>query len=379
MRVCMVTPHLPPEQSANALLPSVLGEALAPRGVISEYVSHPPSRNSDVREVQPVTYVPKRGRDGFSRSSAGAVIAGARMAVGARPSIRASDVTHLHGNGFIVEIGQWLARRYSKPYVITLYGTDVSAYDPRRNERFGHVVRQAACRVFYSRGLLEHARGANLAPEPSIVIYAPVNHIFRQVDGEQRQAIRQKLGIGSDERLLLTVKRLHPVAGHETLLRALPAIVASIPKTILWIAGDGDLRAALEQQARRLEIQSHVRFLGRVDNRSLPGYYAAADLFVLPSEVESWGTVMLEALACGTPVVTTDTTGGIEVRHTFPEDVRVVRKGSPEDLATAVCAELIRGARTTSPAVDRIRMSFSVEACATQYLGVYGRVLVTRP
>jgi glycosyltransferase involved in cell wall biosynthesis len=379
MRVCMVTPHLPPEQSANALLPAMLGEALAPRGVITAYVSHPPDGGGDLRTVQPVTYVPKRGRHGFSRSVAGAVIAGARMALGARPSICASDVTHLHGNGFIVEVGQWLAKRYSKRYVITLYGTDVSAYDPRRNARFGNVVRQAACRVFYSRGLLAHAREIDLAPEPSIVIYAPVGQTFQHVGAEERQAIRKELGIEADERLLLTVKRLHPVAGHQTLLRALPAILAACPKTILWIAGDGDLRGELEQQARGLEIQSHVRFLGRVDNKSLPRFYAAADLFVLPSQVESWGTVMLEALACGTPVVTTDTTGGVEVRHTFPEDVRVVGKDSPEDLATAVCAELIRGARTTSLAVDRIRMSFSVEACASQYLGVYARVLGTRP
>ncbi len=56
-------------------------------------------------------------------------------------------------------------------------------------------------------------------------------------------------------------------------------------------------------------------------------YYAAADLFVLPSEVESWGTVMLESMACGTRVVTTDTVGGLEVRENFPDDVIVVPRG----------------------------------------------------
>lgn len=374
MRVCMVTPHLPPEQSANALLPALLGDALARRDVRTDYVSHLRARDAGLE----VTYVPRRGRGTFSRSRAGAVVAGTRMALGASRTIGANDLIHLHSNGFIVEIGAWLAKRHRKPYVITLYGTDVSAYDPSRNARFGRVVRQAACRVFYSRGLLQHAERVGLSPLPSAVIYAPVSAAFHPVDEHTRQSIRRECGI-TDEPLLLTVKRLHPVAGHEMLLRAMPAVLATFPKTRLWIAGDGELRRDLEEHTRTLGIQSHVRFLGRVDNSSLHRYYTAADLFVLPSAVESWGTVMLEALACGTPVVTTDTVGGVEVRETFPQDVQVVPKGMAEHLAAAVCAELQRNRRATSDTLDRIRTSFSVESCATQYLDVYNRALDARP
>jgi teichuronic acid biosynthesis glycosyltransferase TuaC len=380
MRVCMVTPHLPPEQSANALLPALLGDALAARGIVTEYVAHPSRAEVDLKVGAPsaATYVPRRGPDRFSRSRLGAVVSGTRMALGAGRTIGASDLIHLHGNGFIVEIGAWLAKRHRKPYVITLYGTDISAYDATRNARFGRVVREAACRVFYSRGLLQHAERIGLSPHPSTVIYAPVNSAFHPVDEETRQSIRRQLGI-TDEPLLLTVKRLHPVAGHEIVLRAMPSILAAFPNTRLWIAGDGPLRGELERQAQDLKIQSHVRFLGRLDNTSLPRYYAAADLFVLPSEVESWGTVMLEALACGTPVVTTDTIGGVEVRDRFPEDVQVVQKGRPEDLAAAVCVELQQRRRTTGDALRRIQTAFSVDACATQYLDVYKGALGARP
>ena len=373
MRVCMISPHLPPEQSANALLPVLVGDALASQSVVATYVSHAPSDASH-HQRRDVTYVPKRGRDGFSRSRIGAIVAGARMAAGARRSVRACDLVHLHGNGFIIEIGQWLAKQYRKPCVVTLYGTDISAYDQARNARFGRVVREAASRVFYSRGLLEQARHIGLATNPSGVIYAPVASVFTPADERDRARFREELGVGTGP-LLLTVKRLHPVAGQRTLLDALAAVVRGFPSVQLWLAGDGESKPALEQRVRELGLDQHVRFLGRLDNISLRRYYAAADLFVLPSHVESWGTVMLEALACGTPVVTTDTVGGVEVRDTFPGAVRLVRKDAPEELASAIRDALTNGLRTPADTVDRIRTSFSVEACAAQYLEVYRAAL----
>src|SRR5687768_13912937 len=127
MRVCMISPHLPPEQGANALLPVMLGEALKSHGVVTRYVSHR-SATDPLHEraaAADVAYVPRRGRDPFSRSSLGALLAGGRMALGARGAVRGSDLVHLHSNGFVVEVGHRLATRYRKPYVITLYGTDV--------------------------------------------------------------------------------------------------------------------------------------------------------------------------------------------------------------------------------------------------------------
>ncbi len=383
MRVCMVSPHLPPEQSANALLPAMLGEALASHGVRAEYVSHPPVAGFDMPAALDVsaqaalnvgtTYVPRRGRDRFSRSRVGAVVAGSRMALGARHRIRSSDLVHLHSNGFIVEIGEWLARKYRRRCVVTLYGTDISAYDPNRNARFGRIVREADCRVFYSRGLLKQAMRAGLAPDPSSVIYAPVSSAFRPLGDRARQSLRRELGVG-DDTLLLTVKRLHPVAGHGTLLEALPAVLRRVSSARLWLAGDGELRSALEQRCRELRIAPHVRFLGRVGNELLQRYYAAADLFVLPSLIESWGTVMVESLACGTPVVTTDTIGGLEVRENFPEDVTVVQKASADDLAAGICVALERRARSTTRTLDLIK-TFSVESCAARYLEIYREAL----
>jgi glycosyltransferase involved in cell wall biosynthesis len=236
------------------------------------------------------------------------------------------------------------------------------------------VVREAAARVFYSRGLLEAARRLALAPDPSRVIYAPVNAGFRSVEPAVRDALRRELGFGAHP-AMLTVKHLRPVCGHDTLLNAMPAILQRHADAILWLAGEGELRSTLEAACRRLGIDRNVRFLGRLGNDTIWKYYAAADLFVLPSHVESWGTVMLESMACGTPVVTTDTVGGLEVREHFPDEVRVVPRGESSSLAEAVVESLAHPRRTSPATLDRLQREFSVRACASQYLALYRDVL----
>src|SRR5262249_52600012 len=137
MRVCMISPHLPPEQGANALLPAMLGDALIGSGIESSYVAHPPARRSPVAAHadggpwprRDVSYVSRRSRSALGRTVAGAAAAAARMAWGMRAAIASSDVVHLHSNGLIVEVGARVARHYRKPFVITLYGTDVWHHD----------------------------------------------------------------------------------------------------------------------------------------------------------------------------------------------------------------------------------------------------------
>jgi glycosyltransferase involved in cell wall biosynthesis len=372
MRVCMVSPHLAPEQTANAILPRQIGDALAARGVNTRYVVYPPSPGA--HPPADVAYVLPRSRSRVGRTHVGAVSAASRMIIGARRFVRGSDVVHLHSNGLIVEVGQWLAARARLPYVITLYGTDVWHHDRAKHARFARVVTGAACRVFYSQGLLDFAKNVGLAPEPSRVIYAPVSSTFTPADEGTRAALRQELGAGDDP-VILTVKRLHPVGGHEDLLRAVPAIIAAHPHLQVWLAGDGALRPQLESLAGELRITNHVRFLGRVGNDVLWRYTAAADLFVLPSRLESWGTVMLEALASGTRVVATATAGASEVQTLFHDDVSLVPVENPAALAREVSAQLAAGRRASQATLGTIADRFSERRCAAEYLQVYEQAI----
>ena len=297
-------------------------------------------------------------------------MAAARMAMGARSAVRSSDLVHLHSNGLIIEVGQALASRYRKPYVITLYGTDVWHHDREHHARFARVVAGASCRVFYSQGLLDFAAGVGLSGEPSIVIYAPVSASFAPPGPQARDALRSELGAGRSP-VILTVKRLHPVGGHEDLLRGVPDMLRAHPDLQVWLAGDGGLRPALEALAGTLGIAPHVRFLGRVGNDVLWRYAAAADLFVLPSRLESWGTVMLEALACGTPVVATATAGAQEVQRLFPDDVTLTPVEDVAALAARVSEHLRARRRAGEATLRTIADRFSQTRCAAEYLKVY--------
>jgi glycosyltransferase involved in cell wall biosynthesis len=372
VHVCMVTPHMPPEQAANALLPSVLAREFAQAGHRTTFLTHP-AQGSPRSTAGRTVYVRRRGRGLLARSHLGAMSTAARIGVAAARAFRGVDLVHLHSNGFIVDVAGWMAARLARPAVVTLYGTDVWHFDPERHGRFEAVVRGAAQRVFYSRALRHRAVGLGLATPDAPVIYAPVDEMFQAQAHGAREAIRRMLGVSGP--MLLTVKRLHPVAGYEDLLKAFAILAPRVPDARLFIAGSGELRKELERQAEAAGIAPRVRFLGLVENQDLPKYYAAADLFVLPSRLESWGTVMLEALACGTRVVATATAGAREAHEYFDDDLRLTPLEAPEDLADAVEHALGASRRATERTLERIASTFRPGGCAQAYRAVYETAL----
>ena len=116
-----------------------------------------------------------------------------------------------------------------------------------------------------------------------------------------------------------------------------------------------------------------MRLLGLTPQGDLPRWYAAADVFLLASRVDSWGAVTLEALACGTPVVATATAGSKEVHEMLPDDVRLVDVGDADGLARATVAALREGRRTTEATARRIDDELRIGAAAAAYLDVYRR------
>ena len=90
----------------------------------------------------------------------------------------------------------------------------------------------------------------------------------------------------------------------------------SIPDTTLLIAGAGEERGRLEHQIAAAGLSGRVRLLGEVAHEELPSLYSAADALVLASSREGWANVLLESMACGTPVVATDVWGTAEVVRT---------------------------------------------------------------
>jgi len=381
VRICHVTPHLPPDQAANALLPFHLGCWAREAGDDPFFIAHPPrlarDETASVALPGPVTYVPQhRAGNPVARTLKIASAAAAwRIARIAGPLIAGADIVHVHSNGLLAEYCAKLAVRAGKPVVLTLYGTEIWHY---RRKRFGPDLFTAAYRAasavtFYSRGLLDFGVGLGLDRPGLHVVYPPIAHEFQPADRDARRAARTQLGITS-RHLLLNVKRLHPLAGQRFLIEAMPAVVAAQPDTELVVCGTGALAEELAATSRRLGIERHVRLAGLVDNATVAVYNRAADLFVLPSRLEACPTVALEALACGTPVVSSDNPGGVELHGLFGDDVAVVPREDPVSLAAAIIAALAEPRRTRPATARTLEREFRPQAVAANYYRVYQEV-----
>lgn len=178
-----------------------------------------------------------------------------------------------------------------------------------------------------------------------------------------------------DGPLLLNVKRLHPLAGQRYLIEAMGEVVRAHPDARLVVCGAGALRDELGAAAHRVGVDEHVVFAGLVDNATVAQYCAAADLFVLPSILEALPTVAVEALACGTPVLSSDNPGGVELNAVFHEDVAIVPREQPASLAAAITGFLDHRRRTLPATRDALDRLFRPPAVASQYRTIYHRVL----
>jgi glycosyltransferase involved in cell wall biosynthesis len=117
-----------------------------------------------------------------------------------------------------------------------------------------------------------------------------------------------------------------------------------------------------------------VDFTGLVDNTAIARYCAAADLFVLPSLLEALPTVAVEALACGTPVLSSDNPGGVELNGVFGADVSIVPREQPIALAKSIIQFLQQKRRTLAGTRQAIEREFRPAAVADQYWTIYGQV-----
>lgn len=359
----MVTPHLPPYQAANALLPHVLGVELERRG---HEVSFLTFKTTDPERAH-AAYVQRR--TAFRTTRIPQLLEALETRRKGLPLIAAADVVHLHSNTWMNQVAARLTFKHGKPYVLTHYGTEIWHHDGR-NRSFKALNRNARHVTFYSAGLRARARELNVPFGEGSVVYPAVDILFSPLAPPERHAVRAPL-VGSGETLLFNVKRLHPLADHATLLRAFALLDPGQVKAKLVIAGSGEERASLETLAQELGISSRVRFLGLVPNHEVAKLHAAADLFVLSSRLEATPTVVLEALACGTRVVSTDNPGGLELGEMFPDDLRIVAKEAPQALADGIAASLRENRRSSEKTARLIDERFSLRGLVDRYCQIY--------
>lgn len=214
------------------------------------------------------------------------------------------DAHYLYPDGVAAVM---LARHFGKPVVLTARGSDTSQWPqmalPGRWIRW--AVARADALIAVSEGLKQGLVALGVPADKVTVLRNGVDlDAFRPpVD---RAAARAALGVTGP--VLVSVGALVERKGHHLTIEAL----RSLPGHTLLIAGEGPERAALESLAERLGVADRVRLLGAVPHAELPRLYGAADAMVLASSREGWANVLLESMACGTPVVTSPAWGSRE-------------------------------------------------------------------
>jgi glycosyltransferase involved in cell wall biosynthesis len=234
-----------------------------------------------------------------------------------------------------------LARRLRKPFTVTARGTDLNLVPrfswPRAMIRW--AAGSAAASIAVCQALKDVLVELGVPASQVHVLRNGVDlGLFRPLD---RMELRSQMGLKGP--VLLSVGHLVERKGHHLVLEAL----SRLPEGTLLIVGDGPERARLVALAKKLQIEDRVRFLGAVPHERLPELYNVGDLLVLASSREGWANVLLEAMACGTPVVATRIWGTPEVVTEDAAGLLVEERSGPaiaEAIRTILAAPPDRGA-----------------------------------
>lgn len=239
---------------------------------------------------------------------------------GYRPEV--IDGHYFYPDGVAIALA---ARFFDVPFVVTARGSDISLIAqltlPRQMIRW---VGKKANHLITVCQALKDELSKLAAPDHISVMRNGVDlERFHLSEPAQQLALKSQLGLSGE--VMLSVGNLIELKGHHLVIEGLK----QLPQMQLVIIGGGEMRAELERLAEQFGVAERIRFTGVMPQAELVDYYRAADLLVLASSREGWANVLLEAMACGTPVVATRVWGTPEVVNS-PVAGRLVNRSAKE-------------------------------------------------
>jgi glycosyltransferase involved in cell wall biosynthesis len=261
-----------------------------------------------------------------------------------------------------------LGRALGRPVVVTARGSDlhILARHPVPRRWIKWAALRADGLITVSSGLKQRLIDLGIAAGRVRVLRNGVD--LARFSPRDREAARQALGLTGPT--LLAVGNLVPLKRHKLMIEAL----ARLPEYELVIVGEGPERSAIESAARDRRVADRLRLLGRVSQDRLPEIYSAADLLLLVSTHEGWPNVLLESMACGTPVVVSQMSGAEIVAAA--EAGRVVADVTPQRLAEAV--RDIAAAPPSRAATRRYAEQFDWQSTTEGQIALFRAVLRQR-
>jgi teichuronic acid biosynthesis glycosyltransferase TuaC len=237
----------------------------------------------------------------------------------------------------------FVAKQLNKPFVVTARGTDLNLIPefPYPKQLILQTAEAATASIGVCKALMDTL--ASFGAEPSKLKVFRNGVDLEKFRPEDRAQARARLKLKA-KTILLSVGHLVERKGHHIAIEAM----ASLPEDVLLvIAGSGPERQALETLAQKIGVERRVLFTGQLPNQELKWWYSAAEALVLGSSREGWANVLLESMACGTPVIATNIWGTPEVVSC--PDAGLLMQERTADALTACFSELFQSypSRTT--------------------------------
>jgi glycosyltransferase involved in cell wall biosynthesis len=289
---------------------------------------------------------------------------------------RAPDIvlTHHCKSHFLLKLSG-LRQRY--PWVAFHHGYTKTSRRERIYNWMDHLSLPSAHQVItVCHAFARELANVGVAPERIHVQHNAIR--FEQPPiSEEVNSLKAQLAIASDERLVLAIGRLSSEKAHVDLISAIRYLNEIHPqnKARFVIVGEGPERRRLEGKAASLGLSNHVTFVGQTNN--VKPYYAAADLFVLPSHSEGSPYVLLEAMAAGVPIVAT-AVGGVPEMVVNNESALLVPAHNPRAMAEGIGNVLIDtnlARALVANASARVSANYSPEKYVRALVDIYGTIL----
>jgi len=225
------------------------------------------------------------------------------------------DVLHAH---YLLDYGFYGALCGFKPFIVTAWGSDVlfvPSEEPRKQfmKRYiaKYVIGKADLVTGDSESLVRAVVGLGVDERKvKLIIHGVDFRDFHPVKNYEK--LEESLCIPRDYRVVISTRNLEPVYDVATLIKAMPYVIDECRNSFFLVVGGGTLRHKLEELARKLGVAENVRFVGSVSNREMPKFLGVSDIFVSTSLSDTRSVSLLEAMACGLPVVVTDLEGNRE-------------------------------------------------------------------
>ena len=301
-------------------------------------------------EAVAVHTTPYVGADQFDAEQSFAITRSRESVLLPTPMVsrRVERLAEVHGAELVIwdpalpvgHAAHWVHR----PYAVVLHGAEVTVPGrlPGTRQLLRRVLRGASLVICAGRYSATEAERAAGHPLPTVIVSPGVDiDRFRPLDASERSSVRRELGLPVDAPLVVSVSRLVPRKGMDTLVRAASQLSKRIPDAVVAIAGSGRDRARLEGLVAA--TGAPVRLLGRVPDELLPGLYGAGDVFSMSCrsrwaglEQEGFGIVFVEAAAAGVPAVAGDSGGSAEAVADGETGLVVRRPGDSLRVAEAL-------------------------------------------